>query len=172
MHKEDVAVIRIIIIIIAIPALLYGLVMLGCASLYKFKVYNDSSYEEKARSANSALMPQVAEYVERHGLRGFQDVDCQVETRLFDNIDDLTAAIPSLECYKTSTTKSGNDVKGKKVTVYEIDSVRPCEGRTSVLPLDFSLVKADSQENYWTWDYSIYEYKDGSCRFVILIRPM
>ena len=172
MHKEDAAVIRVILIILAIPALLYGLVFCGMSSFTRWQVHEDVSYEEKARSARSALMPQVAEYVERHGLRGFQDVDCQVETRLFGSIDELTAVIPELECYKTSATKSGNDIKGKKVTVYEIETVRPCSGRTSVLPVDFSLVDADSQENYWIWHYSIYEYKDGSCRFVMLISPI
>ena len=171
MHKEDAAVIRIIIIILAIPALLYGLVCCGMYSLTKWQVHDDVSYEEKAKSARSALMPQVAEYVERHGLRGFQDVDCQVETRLFGSIDELTAVIPELECYKTSATKSGNDIRGKKVTIYEIDRVRPYSGRTSVLPLDFSLIDPDSVENYCTWTYSIYEYKDGTCRFVMLIKP-
>ena len=75
------------------------------------------------------------------------------------------------DCYKASETKSGNDINGMQVTIYEIDKVRPFSGRTSVLPLDFSLIDSDSQKNYWTWTYSIYEYSDGSCRFVMLISP-
>jgi len=160
-----------IIFISAIPLLIYGLAFCGLSSLTKWQVHKYVSAEEKESAAQAALMPQVAEYVERQGLRGFQDVDRQVETRLFGSIDELTAAIPVPDCYKASETKSGNDINGMQVTIYEIDKVRPFSGRTSVLPLDFSLIDSDSQKNYWTWTYSIYEYSDGSCRFVMLIRP-
>ena len=170
--KSGTSFIRVIVIILSVIAIFYGLIFLGLSSFTRFQVHENLSYEQKASNARAALMPDVANYVERYGLRGFQDVDCQVETVKFDSIDNLVAAIPSLECYKNSTTSDGSDIKGKKVKVYELDSVRPFNSRDSVLPLDFSPVDKNSQEQYWTWKYSIYEYKDGSCRFVMLISPM
>ena len=170
--KSGTSFIRVIVIILSVLAIFYGLVFLGLSSFTRFQVHENLSYEQKASNARAALMPDVAGYVERYGLRGFQDVDCQVETVKFDSIDNLVAAIPSLECYKSSAASEGTDIKGKKAKIYEIDRVRPCEGRRSVLPLDFSHVDKNSQEEYWIWKYSIYEYKDGSCRFVMLISPI
>ena len=170
--KSGTSFIRVIVIILSVLAIFYGLVFLGLSSFTRFQVHENLSYEQKASNARAALMLDVAGYVERYGLRGFQDVDCQVETVKFDSIDNLVAAIPSLECYKSSATSEGTDIKGKKAKIYEIDRVRPCEGRKSVLPLDFSHVDKNSQEEYWIWKYSIYEYKDGSCRFVMLISPI
>ena len=170
--RSETSFIRVIVIILGVPAIFFGLVFWGMSSLVRFHVYENLSHEQKASNARAALMPDIADYVERYGLRGFQDVDCQVETVKFDSIDNLVAAIPSLECYKRSATSDGSDIKGKKAKVYELDTVRPFNGRKSVLPLDFSYVKPDSQEEYWIWKYSIYEYKDGSCRLVVLISPM
>ena len=140
-------------------------------SLASFHVCGNFTDEEKLSEAKSALMPQIAEYIERSGVRGFQDPDVQIETRSFGSIDELVAAIPSLGCYKNAETSTGRDVKGKSAKKYEIAKVCPQNGRSSVLPLNFSLVEPDSQRNSWTWKYSIYEYKDGSCRFVILVTP-
>ena len=57
------------------------------------------------------------------------------------------------------------------IGIPEVPFIEAQNGRSSVLPLNFSLVEPDSQRNSWTWKYSIYEYKDGSCRFVILVTP-
>ena len=165
---------RKVLLIISIPFAAYLLVGLLLAFAFgSFHVYGNLSEEEKASLAESALMPQIAEYIERHGLRGFQDVDNQIETRTFNSIDELVTAIPCLECYKSAGTRDGCDIKGKSAKIYEIDEVRPCNGRSSVLPLDFTSVDSApySTMDDWTWKYSIYEYKDGSCRFVILQIP-
>lgn len=164
---------RNVLIIIAIPVVAYILFVLTFAfTLGSFQVSGNLSDERKASLAESALMPEIAEYIERDGWRGFQDPDHQIETRVFANIDELVAAIPSLECYKDSPTSSGHDAKGKSAKIYEIDKISP-RGRSSVLPLDFSHIDSDSTSlmEDWTYTYRICEYKDGSCRFVILIVP-
>ena len=159
------------IIIAAIPVILIVLFFRGLFSLASFKVTGDLSEDTKVSMAEQALLPDIAEYVDRYGLRGFQDVDLQIETVKFDSIDDLVKACPYLSSYRSAQTHTGSDFKNKKATVYEIESFKPSQDNTSSLPLDTSSIKPESQKKSWTWEYSIYEYSDGSCRFVILVKP-
>ena len=167
-NKETVAK---VIILTAIPVILGVLFFRGLFSLASFHVTKDLSYDAKVSQAKQALLPDIAQYVDRYGLRGFQDVDLQIETVKFDSIDELVATFPYLSSYGTSETHIGNDVKNKKATVYEIETFKPSKDETSSLPLDTGSIKPDSQVKNWTWEYSIYEYSDGSCRFVILVKP-
>ena len=159
------------IIIAAIPVILIVLFFRGLFSLAGFKVTGDLSDDAKVSQAEQALLPDIAEYVDRYGLRGFQDVDLQIETVKFDSIDDLVNAFPYLSSYRSAQTHTGSDVKNKKATIYEIESFKPSQDNKSSLPLDTSSIKPESQRKNWTWEYSIYEYSDGSCRFVILVKP-
>lgn len=159
------------IIIAAIPVILIVLFFRGLFSLASFKVTGDLSEDTKVSMAEQALLPDIAEYVDRYGLRGFQDVDLQIETVKFDSIDDLVKAFPYLSSYRSAQTHTGSDFKNKKATIYEIESFKPSQDNTSSLPLDTSSIKPESQKKSWTWEYSIYEYSDGSCRFVILVKP-
>lgn len=159
------------IIIAAIPVILIVLFFRGLFSLASFKVTGDLSDDAKVSMAEQALLPDIAEYVDRYGLRGFQDVDLQIETVKFDSIDDLVKAFPYLSSYRSAQMHTGSDFKNKKATIYEIESFKPSQDKTSSLPLDTSSIKPESQKKSWTWEYSIYEYSDGSCRFVILVKP-
>ena len=138
-------------------------------SFGSFHVYGNLSDEEKTSLAKEALMPHIAAHIERYGVRGFQDPDVQIETKAFGSIDELVAAMPTLGIYKNSTVSRGSDIKGKSAKKYELAKVNPVSNRQSLLPLNFSSVS--DQEVYWTWEYSILEYKDGSCRLVILEVP-
>ena len=160
-----------VIIFIAIPVIVVVLFFRGLYSLASFHVTKDLSYDAKVSQAKQALLPDIAQYVDRYGLRGFQDVDLQIETVKFDSKSELIKTFPYLSSYGTVEPKSGRDVKDKKVTVYEIESFKPSRDKSSSLPLDTSSIKPDSQVKNWTWEYSIYEYSDGSCRFVILVKP-
>lgn len=160
-----------VIILIAIPVIVVVLFFRGLYSLASFHVTKDLSYDAKVSMAEQALLPDIAQYVERYGLRGFQDVDLQIETVKFDSKSELIETFPYLSSYGTVEPHSGRDVKDKKVTVYEIESFKPSRDKSPTLPLDTSSIKPDSQNKNWTWEYSIYEYSDGSCRFVILVKP-
>ena len=160
-----------VIILIAIPVIVVFLFFRGLYSLASFHVTKDLSYDAKVSQAEQALLPDIAQYVERYGLRGFQDVDLQIETVKFDSKSELIETFPYLSSYGTVEPHSGRDVKDKKVTVYEIESFKPSRDKSSTLPLDTSSIKPDSQNKNWTWEYSIYEYSNGSCRFVILVKP-
>ncbi|MDO4421422.1 MAG: hypothetical protein Q4C15_05160 [Eubacteriales bacterium] len=159
------------IIIAAIPVILIVLFFRGLFSLASFKVTGNLSEDAKVSMAEQALLPDIAEYVDRYGLRGFQDVDLQIETVKFDSIDDLVKAFPYLSSYRSAQTHTGSDFKNKKVTIYEIESFKPSQDNTSSLPLDTSSIKPESQKKNRTWEYSIYEYSNGSCGFVILVMP-
>ena len=158
-----------VIVIFTAFALLGLILMYAAFSLTTYHVSSNFTDERKAAIAKSVLMPQIAKHIERTGVRGFQDPDFQVETKAFGSMDELVAALPSLGSYKYSTVSTGSDVKGKSAKKYEIAKVCPSSSRASVLALDFSSV-SDSQM-YWTWEYSILEYRDGSCRFVVLQVP-
>ena len=67
------------IIIAAIPVILIVLFFRGLFLLASFKVTGDLSEDAKVSMAEQALLPDIAEYVDRYGLRGFQDVDLQIE---------------------------------------------------------------------------------------------
>lgn len=160
-----------VIFYMSIPVILVVLFYSWAYSLIGFQVHNNLSYEAKESQAEQALIPGIAEYVERYGLRGFQDTDLQIETVKFSSIDELVETFPYLACYENAETYDGKDVKNKSATVYEIETFSPSKDRTACLPLDTGSLKPDSQINSWTWKYSIYEYKGGSCRFVILVSP-
>lgn len=159
------------IILAAIPVIIIVLFFRGLLSLASFQVTKDLSYDAKVSQAKQALLPDIAQYVDRYGMRGFQDVDLQIETVKFDSIGELAETFPYLSSYGTVEPQSGRDVKNKKATVYEIETFKPSRDKSSSLPLDTSSIKPDSQVKNWTWEYSIYEYSDGSCRFVILVKP-
>ena len=160
-----------VIILAAIPVIIIVLFFRGLLSLTSFQVTKDLSYDAKVSQAKQALLPDIAQYVDRYGMRGFQDVDLQIETVKFDSIGELTETFPYLSSYGTVEPQSGRDVKNKKATVYEIETFKPSRDKSLSLPLDTSSIKPDSQVKNWTWEYSIYEYSDGSCRFVILVKP-
>jgi len=162
-----------VIIIASIPVIVIVLFYSWAYSLTGFKVHKNLSHEEKASQAEQALMPELTDYIDRYGLRGFQDIDLQIETIKFDSIDELVETFPYLACYENAETHEGNDVKNNRATIYEIATYSTSNGRTgtSRLPLDTSSINSDSHNKNWTWKYSIYEYKDGSCRFVILVMP-
>lgn len=163
--------IRAYLIFFLILAAIIGFALFSIAWITTFHVHKNLSYNEKTQYANYALMPDIANYIERYGVRGFMDADCQIETVTFNSINNLTSAMPFLECYKDSPVSSGKDIKGKKAKVYELDTVRLFNSRSSVLPLSFDLVEKGSEKEYWTLEYSIFEYSDGTCRFVIFICP-
>ena len=166
-----------ILVILAIPVIIISLFIFGVGSLVNWKVKAASDDADKASLANQALMPGMADYVERYGMRGFQDVDLQVETCKFSSLDELYAALPSgsenaISNALSSEPVSTSDVKGKAVKQYTVDSLRPCESTKTSLHTDVGRIEEDSQTYDWRWEYYVYEYYDGTYRFAVLISPM
>ena len=159
-----------------IPLILFLLVFAFGYSIVSWQVKTDFTSEDKVYLAQKALIPELADYVERTGTRGFQDVDLQIETCAFSSVDELCAALPPeaedvVRRVFDSTPESAADLKRKRVKEYKIDSICPFDNRNSLLPLDLGIVDKYELMKYWEWDYSVYEYKDGTYRFVVLVRP-
>ncbi len=124
------------------------------------------------------------------------DIDYQIETCKFVSLDDLDYAVtgvniavveeinallgnstdpsngPALQPVQSKivqavlngTPRDGKDLKGEKVKIYTIYSYSPSADK-NYRPGD-----SYSQEDYWYWTYSVFEYSDGTYRYVINVQ--
>ena len=165
----------------------------GLHSLLSFHVHTNLSPDTKSKMASLARRPGIASYIERYGDRGPMDIDYQIETRTFPNLSALANSIspvepvseelaielgltPSVSSQSASavtgienavsqaTPRTGTDLNGKKAKIYKIDYYCPASEP------DFDPDGPYNQENYWSWTYSVYEYSDGTCRFVVNVQ--
>lgn len=162
---------RTVLIILAAIAGFYILTIISFAPLTTFQWHGNLSSEDQASLARQALMPQIADYVERYGTRGFQDPDLQIETVKFSSLEEMAEKLKLGRAIDELNAAKGSDKKVKNEATYELESVRPCDGGSSKIIVDISLVGPDSQRTDWTWHYSVQEYKDGSCRFIVRVAP-
>ena len=158
-------------------------------SLLSFHVHTNLSPETKAEMASLAKRPGISAYIERYGDRGPMDIDYQIETCTFPSLAAVGSSIHveavNEEIYKvlgessgsSSTTKTwieaavsqatprtGKDLKGKKAKVYQVDYYCPASEP------DYESDGSYNQEDYWEWTYSVYEYPDGTYRFVVNVQ--
>ncbi len=169
-------ILRILIILLTPVILYFGFMYMFVYSLTKWHVREAPGIETKTSLSNEALIPELANYVERSGTRGFQDVDLQVETCPFASIDELCAALPSgsetaIRNAMSSNPEKSSDIKNKSVKEYKVQTICPFNSMNTSLPLNFDYLNKDGTLKYWTWEYSVYEYRDGTYRFVVLVRP-
>ena len=162
-----------LLMVILVPVVLYITIMLVFGhSATSWHVSEVSDTGSKTSYANHTLLPGISGYIDRTGMRGFQDTELQLETREFSTLGGLYGILPQsskedLKRVMASTPTETKDIKGTKVNEYKIDSYRPFDGKSPLLPLDLSYIQNDELKNYWTWEYSIFEYKDGTYRFVV-----
>lgn len=159
--------VKVFLIVLGILAVVHGLAFAGIYYIVSFKGHKNLSYETKQSFANEALMPELAGSIERYGVAGFVDPECQIETYKYNSLDDLCNAIPKVrELLPSAPVEQGRDIDGKKGSVSKLESIRPFNNKTSNFA-DLSLIDEDSMRMYYTWNYSVIVYPDGSCRFVI-----
>ena len=174
--------------IVSSVLLTIGLIFLCLFSMSNFRVYTDLSEAQKRDLGNMAHEGRMIPYIERYGERGPLDIDYQIETYAFASLDDLLETfahriqtvdveidkVPGItssgdtpstgkttvtydthieDAVRNGTPRNGTDVTGKKVKVYEI-SYPDRNG-------------SDSDENDWSCDYSVFEYPDGTYRYVV-----
>lgn len=156
-------------IIVSAFATVYVLPMLLLLSTANWSVHTHLNEEDRASGASQILMPSAQDSIERYGTRGFTDVEVQVESKKYDNLDELCNAIPDAGDEFRSAVNWGNgrsmkDIRYKPATAYLISRHHPGGGHFSSFPTNS--VEEDSGMYYWTWEYYVYVYKDGSCRFV------
>lgn len=184
--------------LIIVPAAILTAVVfiLVLYSFTQFRVHTNLADNEKEDLASFARNYRISDYIERYGERGPLDIDYQIETRKFVSLDELDyavtgitaadnaeidailgittvpAATPAAEpalsrieqAVLNGTPKNGWDLKGKDVKIYYINSYSPSTDKNR------SDVNSNSQEYYWDWTYSVYEYSDGTYRYVINIQ--
>lgn len=161
-----------VLIIIISAVLLFGVYFLAMASMVSRKVRTNLSEEDKKSFAEFALMPRLADSIESYGVRGPMDPDYQIETCKYGSKEELFKAIPQVKSKMRSTEdETDYDLKSKKVKIYNLETLYPSDSKSSSFA-DCSLIDEDSMEKYYTWEYKVYEYNDGSYRFVIYIHTM
>ena len=163
--------VRIVLIVLAAIAAFFLFVMIAFAPMTTCQWHGNLSLEDRVSLAEQALMPRIADYVERYGTRGFQDPDLQIETVKFSSLEEMAEKLKLGRAIDELNAAKGSDKKVKNEATYELESVRPCDGGSSKIIVDISLVGPDSQRTDWTWHYSVQEYKDGSCRFIVRVAP-
>lgn len=184
-------------LVIVLSALLTAsLFIFWLYSMISFHVHTNLSQETKADMERLARCPGISGYIERYGDRGPMDIDYQIETCTFPSLAALSGSINicqeataieaaidealarSSSGQSSSTTgasliertiskvspRKGRDLKGKTATIYEIDHYCPAS-EPNYRPGD-----SYKQEDYWSWTYSVYEYKDGTYRFVVNVQ--
>lgn len=72
--------VRIVLIVLAAIAAFFLFVMIAFVPMTTFQWHGNLSSEDRVSLAEQALMPRIADYVERYGTRGFQNPDLQIET--------------------------------------------------------------------------------------------
>ena len=181
----------IVLLAVAVPCLFFY----GVYSLTKFHVHTNLSESTKNNMADFAKKPGIAPYIERYGDRGPMDIDYQIETCSFASLGALCNAVndrvetvdyeidillgeehtsgvksPSApapskieQAVLNGTPRDGRDLMGKKVKVYTIESYSPMNDKTYQTDASYS------QEYYWDWSYSVFEYPDGTYRYVVNI---
>lgn len=163
---------RITLLILAAIAAPYIFCFIAFLPVTTYQWHGNLSSEDRGSLAEQALMPQMADYVERYGTRGFQDVELKIETVKFSSLEEMAEKLNLGKSIDALNAAKGSDMKNQKDAVYDLNSIRPVDRRYSDVGADFSLIKTDSLKESWTWNYSIQTYKDGSCRFIVLILPL
>ena len=161
--------VRIVFIALAVAVAPFLLAMIFFAPLTTFQWHGNLSSEDRVSLAEQALMPQIADYVERYGTRGFQDIELQIETVKFISMEEMAEKLNLGRAIDDLKATKGSDNKGKKEATYELDTVSASDSGSSKVIVDTSLAGSDSERRNLTWHYSIQVYKDGSCRFIVLI---
>ncbi|MBP1568178.1 MAG: hypothetical protein J6U36_06000 [Oscillospiraceae bacterium] len=162
---------RIVLIVLAAIAAHFIFLVIAFAPITTFQWHGNLSSEDRASLAEQALMPRIADYVERYGTRGFQDVDLQIETVKFSSMEEMAEKLDLGKAIDDLNVTKGSDKNGKNDATYELGTVSVSDGNQSKVMADTSLISTYSDERNWTWHYSIHQYKDGSCRFIVLISP-
>lgn len=186
MAKEKKVFNPVPLVVVLLALMVAFIFVYGIHSIISFHVHTDLSPEKKAQMASFAKCSSMAGYIERYGDRGPMDIDYQIETCTFPSLEALDSAVHATNELKQLTddgswevadTRSwildpmaeakpttGWDLKGKKAKVYQVDYYCPASEPGYVSDGSYN------QEDYWEWTYSVYEYPDGTYRFVVNVQ--
>lgn len=151
--------------IVLLSAAAIGLFVINLVNLTKWQVHEPMTTEQQVELASMGLVPQLADQLERYGKRGLRDTEYIAESFLYDDKDDLIAALPAgygvyVDQAFEGEGKQSEDIKGTAVTRYNF----------------YELPTATEEELGKKYEYYFYgafhhyyilEYEDGTYRFAI-----
>ena len=149
--------------------LMFGTFYLHFQRQMTWSVHELTVAEDKADRACRALMPGIADILERYGRRGFRDSEDMLESHTFESLDDLISALPDgcedsvRKTMKDAEPKQSKDITGQSVNLYEIMYQLPQATKEEL---------GKKYEYYYYGvhiDYYILEYEDGSYRFAVRV---
>ena len=145
-------VIKLVLIGIGLYAILC--VILLCTffvQVAKWNYFEDFTAEQREYYAQLVALPEIADFIERYGTNGFQDVYGKLETRTFSTLDELCAVMsPDMQKAIRNTIDKEADANSKKKASYRIwDDELPAELREA------------NENNYYDRHYFICTNKRG-----------
>ena len=164
-------------LIIVFSIILANILMIGTFYLHfqrqmTWTVREFTTNEEKADYACRALMPGIADILERYGRRGMRDSEDMLESRAFTSLDEMIESLPKgcedavRNTMKDAEPKQSKDITGKSVTMYGVMYQLPMAKREDL----------DKKYEYYFYgvhmSHYILEYEDGTYRFAVSIANM
>ena len=129
----------------------------------KWSVHDPMTAEQQVKLSSMALIPAVADQLERYGDMGLRDSEYMAESYLYDDVDDMIASLPEgyapyVEYALKGSYEQAEDIMGNKVSRYQFYDI-PQATREEL---------GDKYEYYFYGafhHYYILEYPDGTYRF-------
>jgi hypothetical protein len=157
-------------IIIFISAIIVGLTtawFIHLNNALNWDIHETMTAEEKTDFSCKALLPSIADCLERYGDKGLRDSEYMVESCLFSNKEEFIEGLPksfSASIEKTlneGVPESATDLKGVSVERYAVMYELPVATKDEL----------DAKYEYYTYgcfiNYYILKYEDGSFRFAV-----
>ena len=158
--------------IILAHVLIYGTFYLHFRRQMTWTVKEFTTAESREDYARRALMPGIADILERYGRRGMRDSEDMLESRAFSSLDEMIEALPKgcedavRKTIKNAEPKESKDITGKSVTMYGVMYQLPQAKRGDL----------DNKYEYYFYgvrmSHYILEYEDGTYRFAVSIANM
>ena len=158
MEKEKRVFNPVPFVVIFLALMVAFIFVYGIHSIISFHVHTDLSPEKKAQMASFAKCSSMAGYIERYGDRGPMDIDYQIETCTFPSLAALGNSINYVEPVSEEIAKElGLSPSVSNQSAATVTGIEKSDG-------------SYNQEDYWEWTYSVYEYPDGTYRFVVNVQ--
>ena len=158
--------------IILAHVLIYGTFYLHFRRQMTWTVKEFTTAESREDYACRALMPGIADTLERYGRRGMRDSEDMLESRSFGSLDEMIKALPEgfedaiKKTVKEAKPEQSKDITGKNVTMYGVMYQLPMASKEDL----------DKKYEYYFYgvrmSHYILQYEDGTYRFAISIANM
>ena len=162
---------------ISIFAVLVLLVGISCfmtirqyVNASQWEAYDPMPQEKKELFANVSRMPELFGCFERYAVKGLRDLDCLIETRRYEGLDEMCEALPAgcgeaiEKALSEENAQPGEDIGGDSAVKYGVETGLPLVDRKDLNEkYKSSYVGAVIQ-------YFVLKNPDGAWRFCVSVR--